>query len=279
MLSSFRVCLDPPQFPLLTNGHQSTTHRMHTGCITWPQTCACWTNSEPRGACGHSSFVLIVEKPVRCPPFRHHAPQEMLLQAPWSPLRFCLAHNYYHIVRSTSRESSFSRVDFSFTKKWHCPQLLSGRKNSTRERVDAQYALCHAVDVCWYRCDWHRCDAGDVDHLVATYILAHQINHGIQLRKIPSLQYLYYLSQVSTSDVVPIHAPLSSTLSRSRWLTQFCSSLPSSPSVLWTLPRWASQCRRCPTTSSFSIITKTLSSSTCAREWTVSSWSVSKCLE
>ena len=31
---------------------------------------------------------------------------------------------------------------------------------------------------------------------IATYLVAHQINHGIMLRKNPSLQYLYYLSQV-----------------------------------------------------------------------------------
>lgn len=37
---------------------------------------------------------------------------------------------------------------------------------------------------------------GDIDHLVAAYLLAHQINHGIQLRKNPSLHYLYYLSQI-----------------------------------------------------------------------------------
>lgn len=33
---------------------------------------------------------------------------------------------------------------------------------------------------------------------IATYLVAHQINHGIMLRKNPSLQYLYYLSQVRT---------------------------------------------------------------------------------
>ncbi len=42
----------------------------------------------------------------------------------------------------------------------------------------------------------HCGEAGDVDHLVSTYLVAHQINHGILLRKKASLQYLYYLSQV-----------------------------------------------------------------------------------
>jgi AMP deaminase len=42
----------------------------------------------------------------------------------------------------------------------------------------------------------HCGEAGDMDHLIATYLLAHQINHGILLRKNASLNYLYYLSQV-----------------------------------------------------------------------------------
>eukprot|EP01035_Chromulina_nebulosa_P019479 gene19479-25361_t len=42
----------------------------------------------------------------------------------------------------------------------------------------------------------HCGEAGDIDHLISSYLLAHQINHGIQLRKNASLQYLYYLSQI-----------------------------------------------------------------------------------
>jgi AMP deaminase len=42
----------------------------------------------------------------------------------------------------------------------------------------------------------HCGEAGDVDHLVSTYLLAQQVNHGILLRKAPALHYLYYLSQV-----------------------------------------------------------------------------------
>jgi hypothetical protein len=38
--------------------------------------------------------------------------------------------------------------------------------------------------------------AGDVDHLAATFLLCHSISHGINLRKSPVLQYLYYLGQV-----------------------------------------------------------------------------------
>lgn len=42
----------------------------------------------------------------------------------------------------------------------------------------------------------HSGEAGDIDHLVTTFLLAENIAHGINLRKSPALQYLYYLSQI-----------------------------------------------------------------------------------
>lgn len=38
--------------------------------------------------------------------------------------------------------------------------------------------------------------AGDIDHLAATFLTSHNIAHGVNLRKSPVLQYLYYLAQV-----------------------------------------------------------------------------------
>ena len=37
--------------------------------------------------------------------------------------------------------------------------------------------------------------AGELNHLHAAFLTARGINHGINLRKSPSLQYLYYLAQ------------------------------------------------------------------------------------
>jgi AMP deaminase len=42
----------------------------------------------------------------------------------------------------------------------------------------------------------HCGEAGDTDHLVSTFLLAHKINHGILLNKLPALHYLYYLCQI-----------------------------------------------------------------------------------
>lgn len=45
----------------------------------------------------------------------------------------------------------------------------------------------------------HSGEAGDLDHLAATFMVAHNIAHGNNLRKSPGLQYLYYLAQVGLS--------------------------------------------------------------------------------
>ena len=42
----------------------------------------------------------------------------------------------------------------------------------------------------------HCGEAGDTDHLASTFLTSHSISHGIQLRKTPFLQYLFYLDQV-----------------------------------------------------------------------------------
>lgn len=42
----------------------------------------------------------------------------------------------------------------------------------------------------------HAGEAGDTDHLTSAFLTAHSISHGILLRKVPGLQYLYYLDQI-----------------------------------------------------------------------------------
>jgi AMP deaminase len=42
----------------------------------------------------------------------------------------------------------------------------------------------------------HCGEAGDPEHLASAYLLAHSISHGILLRKVPALQYLFYLKQI-----------------------------------------------------------------------------------
>ena len=58
-------------------------------------------------------------------------------------------------------------------------------------------------------------EAGDVDHLVSALMLCENIAHGINLRKSPCMQYLYYLTQVRTLrgalDVYPSLTPYQDT--------------------------------------------------------------------
>ncbi|KAH9709331.1 AMP deaminase [Citrus sinensis] len=42
----------------------------------------------------------------------------------------------------------------------------------------------------------HCGEAGEIDHLAAAFLLCNNISHGINLRKSPVLQYLYYLAQI-----------------------------------------------------------------------------------
>ncbi|KAI9009174.1 hypothetical protein DFJ74DRAFT_354560 [Hyaloraphidium curvatum] len=42
----------------------------------------------------------------------------------------------------------------------------------------------------------HAGEAGDTEHLAAAYLTSQSISHGILLRKVPALQYLYYLDQI-----------------------------------------------------------------------------------
>jgi AMP deaminase len=42
----------------------------------------------------------------------------------------------------------------------------------------------------------HSGEAGDTDHLTSAFLTSHSISHGILLRKVPALQYFFYLKQI-----------------------------------------------------------------------------------
>lgn len=42
----------------------------------------------------------------------------------------------------------------------------------------------------------HAGEAGDPDHMASAYLTSQSVSHGITLRKVPVLQYLYYLKQI-----------------------------------------------------------------------------------
>ena len=51
-------------------------------------------------------------------------------------------------------------------------------------------------------------EAGDTDHLVSAFMLCENIAHGINLRKSPCMQYLYYMKQVTITIIVNTHCPV-----------------------------------------------------------------------
>eukprot|EP00834_Sanchytrium_tribonematis_P000520 NODE_9_length_64580_cov_1.431941.p47 type:complete len:123 gc:universal NODE_9_length_64580_cov_1.431941:19428-19796(+) len=42
----------------------------------------------------------------------------------------------------------------------------------------------------------HSGEAGDTEHLASAFLTSYGISHGILLRKVPALQYMYYLHQI-----------------------------------------------------------------------------------
>ena len=54
----------------------------------------------------------------------------------------------------------------------------------------------------------HCGEAGPVQHLVSAFIMCDSISHGLQLRKVPVLQYLFYLCQIGILGA-SVHSHLS----------------------------------------------------------------------
>jgi AMP deaminase len=56
--------------------------------------------------------------------------------------------------------------------------------------------LRHAMGKSTFSFRPHCGEAGDMNNLASSFLFAEHINHGIMLRKVPTLQYLYYLAQI-----------------------------------------------------------------------------------
>ena len=51
-------------------------------------------------------------------------------------------------------------------------------------------------------CHLHCSEAGNVDHLASTFLLAHGINHGLLLKQTQVLQYLFYICQIGINVII-----------------------------------------------------------------------------
>ncbi|EDO18899.1 hypothetical protein Kpol_1023p68 [Vanderwaltozyma polyspora DSM 70294] len=97
-----------------------------------------------------------------------------------------------------------SKVDRRFHKKYPIPSLWDAAQNPPYSYY-LYYLYSSLASLNQWRAKRgfntfvlrpHCGEAGDPEHLVSAYMLAQSISHGILLRKVPFVQYLYYLDQV-----------------------------------------------------------------------------------
>lgn len=100
-----------------------------------------------------------------------------------------------------------SKVDRRFFKKYPIPSLWDAPQNPPYSYY-LYYLYANLANLNSYRVKRgfntfvlrpHSGEAGDPEHLISAYLTSEGISHGILLRKIPFVQYLYYLDQVGVA--------------------------------------------------------------------------------
>ena len=71
----------------------------------------------------------------------------------------------------------------------------------------------------------HCGEAGDTDHLAAALLCSHSISHGITLRKVPLLQYVFYLEQIGIAMSPLSNNALFLTYDRNPFISYFKKGL------------------------------------------------------
>ena len=71
----------------------------------------------------------------------------------------------------------------------------------------------------------HCGEAGDTDHLAAAFLCCHSISHGIMLRKVPMLQYVFYLDQIGIAMSPLSNNALFLTYDRNPFISYFKKGL------------------------------------------------------
>lgn len=71
----------------------------------------------------------------------------------------------------------------------------------------------------------HCGEAGDTDHLAAAILCCHSISHGITLRKVPLLQYIFYLDQIGVAMSPLSNNALFLTYDRNPFISYFKKGL------------------------------------------------------
>ncbi|KAK3995391.1 hypothetical protein QBC44DRAFT_25057 [Cladorrhinum sp. PSN332] len=97
-----------------------------------------------------------------------------------------------------------SKVERRFTKKFPVPRVWDSKQNPPYTYW-IYYVFANMVSLNHWRKQRgfntfllrpHCGEAGDSEHLAAAALCCHSISHGLLLRKVPLLQYIFYLDQI-----------------------------------------------------------------------------------
>ncbi|KAI0755087.1 AMP deaminase [Daedaleopsis nitida] len=116
-------------------------------------------------------------------------------------------HTFLQRVIGFDTVDDESKTERRFHKKFPYPRLWDAKESPPYSYwVYYMYANIASLNQ-WRRargfCTFvfrpHCGEAGDPDHLASSFLTAHSISHGILLRKVPALQYLFYLKQIGVA--------------------------------------------------------------------------------
>eukprot|EP01080_Neovahlkampfia_damariscottae_P001011 gene1011-9917_t len=113
-------------------------------------------------------------------------------------------HAFLKMVVAFDQVDDESLPEVAFHKKLDTPEKWDKELNppyayyayylQSNIKVLNQYRFDRGLNTFQFRP--HSGEAGDVNHLAASFLLSKGINHGILLRKAPVYQYLFYLTQI-----------------------------------------------------------------------------------
>ncbi|CCH42422.1 AMP deaminase [Wickerhamomyces ciferrii] len=127
-----------------------------------------------------------------------------LFEVSQNPGKYPKLHVFLERVIGFDSVDDESKIDRRFHKKYPIPSLWDASQNPPYSYY-LYYIYANLAQLNNYRSKRgfntfvlrpHSGEAGDPEHLISAYLTSEGISHGILLRKIPFVQYLYYLDQV-----------------------------------------------------------------------------------
>lgn len=114
------------------------------------------------------------------------------------PYTYWLVTSSFHYVSVVSVELIVPLLGFIICTRILLAWIIGGRCGDSVRLINAIPVSC--LKVPFYKDTFairpHCGEAGDTDHLTSAFLTSHSISHGIMLRKVPALQYLFYLKQI-----------------------------------------------------------------------------------